>query len=69
MPTHIRKGDMVMVTSGDDRRHIGEVLRVIPKHSQVVVRGANVQVKHLKPTRTAPQGAWSARNCRSTSAR
>lgn len=60
MACHVRKGDMVMVRSGDrtpdGKRPVGEVLRVIPKRGLVVVKGVNVVTKHLRPTRTAPQG-------------
>ncbi|HWB19590.1 MAG TPA: 50S ribosomal protein L24 [Phycisphaerales bacterium] len=56
MARHIRKGDLVMVTSGNFRGATGEVLRVIPKSSRVVVQGVNVRAKHLRPTQTNPQG-------------
>lgn len=56
MPAHVRKGDSVMVTSGDDKGRVGEVLSVDPKNSQVVVKGINLQTKHLKKTQQAPQG-------------
>ncbi len=56
MPAHVRKGDTVMVTRGDDKGRVGEVLRVDPKNAQVVVKGINLQTKHLKKTQQAPQG-------------
>lgn len=56
MPRHVIKGDTVMVTSGQYKGQIGEVLRVIPKHDEVVVRGVNVKTKHVKPSRMSPQG-------------
>lgn len=56
MPAHVRKGDSVMVTSGDDKGRVGEVLSVDPKNAQVVVKGINLQTKHLKKTQQAPQG-------------
>ena len=56
MPAHVRKGDTVMVTSGDHKGKVGEVLRVIPKAGRVVVKGINMRTKHLKPTRLSPQG-------------
>lgn len=57
MPRHVRKGDQVMVTSGDFKGQVGEVIRVIPKHDQVLIKGINLKTKHVKPTRTAPQGS------------
>ncbi len=56
MPRHIRKGDMVIVTSGNDRGATGEVLRVLVDADRVVVQGVNVRAKHLKPTQANPQG-------------
>lgn len=56
MARHIRKGDMVIVTAGNDRGATGEVLRVIPKEDRVVVQGVNIRVKHLKPTQANPKG-------------
>ena len=56
MPRHVRKGDMVMVTAGNDRGTVGEVLRVLPKEDRVVVQGVNVRAKHLRPTQSNPKG-------------
>ncbi|MHC4219635.1 MAG: 50S ribosomal protein L24 [Planctomycetota bacterium] len=56
MARHIRKGDMVIVTAGNDRGVTGEVLRVLNKARRVVVQGVNVRAKHLKPTQANPQG-------------
>ena len=56
MPRHIRKGDTVIVTAGNDKGMTGEVLRVMPEDSRVVVQGVNIRSKHLKPTQANPQG-------------
>jgi large subunit ribosomal protein L24 len=56
MPRHIRKGDTVIVTAGNDKGVTGEVLRVLPKRDRVVVQGVNVRSKHLKPSQANPQG-------------
>lgn len=56
MPRHIRKGDTVIVTAGNDKGATGEVLRVLPKRDRVVVQGVNMRSKHLKPTEANPQG-------------
>jgi large subunit ribosomal protein L24 len=56
MPRHIRKGDQVIITAGNDKGATGEVLRVITKTDRVVVQGVNVRTKHLKPTQQSPQG-------------
>ena len=56
MARHIRKGDMVMVTAGNERGATGQVLRVLTKDDRVVVQGVNMRVKHLKPSQANPQG-------------
>ena len=56
MPRHVRKGDTVMITAGDQRGKVGEVKRVITKSDRVIVQGVNLRTKHLKPTRINPQG-------------
>ena len=56
MPRHIRKGDTVIVTAGNDKGATGEVLRVLTKRDRVVVQGVNMRSKHLKPTEANPQG-------------
>jgi len=56
MPRHIHKGDMVMITAGNDRGATGEVLRVITKHDRVVVQGVNMRAKHVKPSQQNQQG-------------
>ena len=52
----IRKGDDVIVTSGRDRGKRGEVLRVYPKESRVLVRGVNLIKRHTKPSAVAGPG-------------
>jgi large subunit ribosomal protein L24 len=56
MPRHIRKGDTVVVTSGNQRGQTGQVMRILTKHDRVVVQGINIRAKHIKPTQTNPQG-------------
>ena len=56
MPMHVRKGDLVMVTSGDHKGQTGEVAEVITKTNRVIVKGVNVRKRHVKPTQLNPQG-------------
>lgn len=56
MPRHVRKGDIVMVTAGDDKGQQGRVLRVIPNKNQVVIEGINVHTKHVRPSQGNPRG-------------
>jgi large subunit ribosomal protein L24 len=56
MPRHIRKGDTVIVTRGASKGVVGEILRIVDEGDRVVVKGANIQTKHVKPTQARPQG-------------
>jgi len=56
MPRHVRKGDVVIVTRGASRGVVGEILRVVDEGERVVVKGANIQTRHVKPTQQRPQG-------------
>lgn len=56
MASRIRKGDTVMVTAGKDRGKTGEVLKVLKEDDRVIVRGAQMVVKHVKPSQTSQGG-------------
>jgi large subunit ribosomal protein L24 len=50
----IRKGDEVEVISGrwEDKGKRGEVIRVLPKESRVIVQGVNLRKKHQSQVQT-----------------
>lgn len=52
----IKKGDTVVVITGKDKGVKGEVLKVLPQESRVIVQGVNVAKKHRKPSQLNPQG-------------
>lgn len=52
----IKKGDKVVILSGDDKGKTGEVLKAMPKESKVVVQGVNLVKRHTKPSQTTPGG-------------
>jgi large subunit ribosomal protein L24 len=54
----IKKGDTVKIIAGDDKGHTGEVLKVMPKTSQVIVAGCKVAKKAVKPTEENPNGGF-----------
>ena len=58
MPSHIRKGDDVVITAGRFRGQTGKVVRLIKKHDRVVVQGLGIEgsTRNVKPTRVNPQG-------------
>ena len=59
----IRKGDTVEVLSGNDKGKTGEVLEVIPKANKVIVKGANVRKKHVKPRKQGEEGGIISIEC------
>ncbi|MBL4591910.1 MAG: 50S ribosomal protein L24 [Phycisphaerales bacterium] len=56
MARHIRKGDQVIVNSGDNKGMTGEVLEILTKSDKVLVKGVNLRTKHIRKTQTSPQG-------------
>jgi large subunit ribosomal protein L24 len=53
---HVRRGDTVVVISGDDKGKTGTVLSVDIEKERAIVEGLNVVTKHNKPTANNPQG-------------
>ena len=53
---HIKKGDTVIVLSGDDKGVKGEVIAVSPAEGKVIVKDANIIHKHVKPRRQGETG-------------
>ena len=53
---HIKKGDNVVVLSGDDKGVIGEVIAVSPEEGKAIVKGVNIIHKHVKPRRQGETG-------------
>ena len=53
---HVRKGDQVMVLSGDDKGKTGLVIQVFPDKNRAVVEGVNIVKKHVKATQNEPGG-------------
>jgi large subunit ribosomal protein L24 len=52
----IKKGDNVVVITGRDKGKTGEVLRVFPADSRVIVQGINVAKRHTRPRMGDPGG-------------
>ena len=53
---HIKKGDTVMVITGESKGQKGRVLEVDRDKSRTLVEGVNLVSKHTKPNAKAPQG-------------
>lgn len=54
MKVKIRKGDTVEVISGreEDKGRRGEVIKVLPDESRIVVQGVNLRKKHQRQVQT-----------------
>lgn len=54
-----KKGDVVLVTAGKDKGKTGEIMQIFPKKDSVIVKGANLYKKHVKPTANTEGGIVS----------
>ena len=57
MANKIKKGDEVVVISGDHKGRKGKILQVIRAKNRVIVEGVNLIKKHERKTQDNPQGA------------
>jgi len=53
---HIKKGDTVMILSGDDKGKTGKVLKAMPKLGKIIVEGINTVKKHERPRAEGQKG-------------
>lgn len=53
---HIKKGDIVIVNSGDDKGTTGKVLKAFPRDGMVVVEGVNIVKKHERARQEGKKG-------------
>lgn len=53
---HIKKGDTVVVISGNSKGQEGKVLDVVRESDRAIVEGVNMVSKHTKPNAKSPQG-------------
>ncbi len=58
--THVKRGDLVEVITGDNRGARGVVLHVIrkPRSVRVMVEGVNFIKKSTRPTQDRPSGGF-----------
>jgi large subunit ribosomal protein L24 len=56
MAAKIKKGDRVILLTGKDKGRTGNVVKVMPKESRVVVSGLNMVQRHTRPSQADPQG-------------
>ncbi len=56
MKLHVKKGDTVLVLSGNDKGKQGKVMSVDPKSHKAIVEGVKIVSKHTRPNAEHPQG-------------
>jgi large subunit ribosomal protein L24 len=56
----VKKGDTVEVISGKDKGKRGEILAAYPKENKVLVKGANIIIRHMKDRPSNRAGAAGA---------
>jgi len=53
---HIKKGDTVVIITGESKDQRGRVLEIYRKKQRALVEGVNIISKHTKPDAQNPQG-------------
>lgn len=53
---HVKTGDTVKVIAGKDKGTVGEIIKIFPKLSKVIVKGVNIKTKHVKPQQEGESG-------------
>lgn len=53
---HVKVGDTVKVIAGTSKGSEGSILSIDRKKNRVIVEGANMIKKHVKPSASNPQG-------------
>ncbi len=53
---YLKKNDLVVVISGNQKGSRGRVLRVLEDSNQVIVQGINLRFKHIRRSQKNPQG-------------
>ncbi len=52
----IKKGDKVLVITGKYKGQTGQVLKVFPSEKRVIIEGANIRKKRIKPQKQGEKG-------------
>src|SRR5437870_2992722 len=58
---HVKKGDNVIVISGNHAGASGKILQVLPKKNRVLIEGVRIIKKHQRKSQDNPQGKIAER--------
>jgi large subunit ribosomal protein L24 len=53
---HVKKNDMVVILSGEEKGKVGKVLHVYPEKGRVLIEGVNVMSKAMRKSQDNPKG-------------
>lgn len=53
---HIKKGDTVLILSGDEKGQTGLVTKVFPTEYRAIIEGKNIVKRHVRPSAETPGG-------------
>ena len=59
----LKKGDNVIVLSGNDKGKTGEITEIIPRTNKVTVKGVNVRKKHVKARKQGEESGIISVEC------
>lgn len=52
----VKKGDNILIIAGKDKGKTGKITKSFPKELKVLVEGANLRKKHVRPKREGEKG-------------
>lgn len=55
-PLHVKKNDMVVVLSGEEKGKVGKVLATYPGKGRVLIEGLNIVHKAIRKSQEKPKG-------------
>jgi large subunit ribosomal protein L24 len=53
---NIKKGDTVIILSGDDKGKTAKVTKAFPRENKILVEGVNVMKRHERPRKQGQKG-------------
>ena len=52
----IKKSDNVIIIAGKDKGKKGKVIKALPSQDRIVVEGANIKKRHMRPKKSGQKG-------------
>ena len=53
---HVKKGDTVVILSGDDKGKTGKVVKAFPRDGKIIIEGMNTVKKHERARKQGQKG-------------